>query len=175
MSTATEFVQRISDITQRDLDHNHSVSALYMNTVEELGEFAAALTIERGIKKKPLGESSQHEAVDFYICVASLYFASGGSMAMMYDFDEIIGISFGGKVMPGAVDEKFREAVKALGYLTEVGESPTFLFKQAFSLELMRIAHELILATGLSNEEMVEVGMRKLNKWEARLPAEEEV
>jgi hypothetical protein len=75
-----EFLYRVALITQSDLDKNHSVDLLFANTVEELGEYAAARTVEKGVKKKKLKESSTVEAVDLIICSLSLFFANGGTM-----------------------------------------------------------------------------------------------
>lgn len=75
-----EFLSRVADITKADLDKNHSIDVLFANTVEELGEYAAARTVEKGVKKKKLKEDSTVEAVDLIICSLSLFFANGGTM-----------------------------------------------------------------------------------------------
>jgi hypothetical protein len=75
-----DFILRTAVITQQDLDMNHSEDLLFKNTVEELGEYAAAKTVENGIKKKKLKESSLIEAVDLVICSLSLFFANGGKI-----------------------------------------------------------------------------------------------
>lgn len=75
-----EFISRVHTITDADLAMNHSEDLLFANTVEELGEYAAAKTVEKGIKKKNLKESSLVEAADLVICALSLFFASGGKM-----------------------------------------------------------------------------------------------
>jgi hypothetical protein len=75
-----EFLSRVSRITRADLDKNHSIDLLFANTVEELGEYAAARTVEKGVKKKKLKENSTVEAVDLIICSLSLFFANGGTM-----------------------------------------------------------------------------------------------
>lgn len=74
------FVERTKDITLRDLAQNHSVDILLNNAIEELGEFAAANTVEAGFKKKDLKESAKIEAVDVIICALSLFFAKGGTI-----------------------------------------------------------------------------------------------
>lgn len=74
------FLCRVKDITAADLAKNHSEDALFLNTVEELGEYAAAKTVERGIKDKDLKESSLVEAVDLIICSLSLFFLNGGTV-----------------------------------------------------------------------------------------------
>jgi hypothetical protein len=48
---------------------------------DELGEYAAAKTVEKGVKKKKLKESSLVESVDLIICSLSLFFANGGRFA----------------------------------------------------------------------------------------------
>lgn len=75
-----EFLIRVNSITKADLAKNHSEDLLFVNTVEELGEYAAAKTVEKGIKKKKLKESSTVEAVDLIICSLSLFFANNGTM-----------------------------------------------------------------------------------------------
>lgn len=75
-----DFLERVAAITKADLDKNHSEDLLFANTVEELGEYAAAKTVEKGIKKKTLKESSKIESVDLTICALSLFFANGGTL-----------------------------------------------------------------------------------------------
>lgn len=75
-----EFLSRIHGVTLADLAMNHSEELLFANTVEELGEYAAAKTVEKGAKKKKLKESSLVESVDLIICSLSLFFANGGKM-----------------------------------------------------------------------------------------------
>jgi hypothetical protein len=75
-----EFIARVKCITDKDLLKNHSEELLFANTVEELGEYAAAKTVEKGVKKKKLKESSLIESVDLVICSLSLFFANGGKL-----------------------------------------------------------------------------------------------
>jgi hypothetical protein len=75
-----DFLLRTAIITDRDLSKNHSEDLLFANTVEELGEYAAAKTVEKGVKKKKLKESSLIESVDLVICSLSLFFANGGTL-----------------------------------------------------------------------------------------------
>ena len=75
-----DFLLRTATITDRDLNKNHSEDLLFANTVEELGEYAAAKTVEKGVKKKKLKESSLIESVDLVICSLSLFFANGGTL-----------------------------------------------------------------------------------------------
>lgn len=75
------FMERTKDITLRDLAQNHSIDLLLTNATEELGEFAAAHTVEAGFKKKELKESAKIEAVDLTICALALFFAKGGTIA----------------------------------------------------------------------------------------------
>lgn len=80
MNNTKNLLNRIKEITLADLEKNHSVDLLFQNTVEELGEYAAARIVEQGIKTKELREHSWAEAIDLTICALSLYFASGGSL-----------------------------------------------------------------------------------------------
>ena len=75
-----DFILRTAAITQSDLEMNHSEELLFANTVEELGEYIAAKTVEKGIKRKKLKESSLVESVDLIICSLSLFFANGGKI-----------------------------------------------------------------------------------------------
>lgn len=75
-----EFLNRTQQITLQDLKTNNSIELLVNHAVEELGEFAAANTVESGYKKKELKESAKVEAVDLVICALSLFFAKGGTI-----------------------------------------------------------------------------------------------
>lgn len=76
--TLKKFHKRVCKITNDDLYSGHTETELFRNTVEELGEYAAAVTVEKGIKNKQLKESSKIEAVDLIICALSLFYAAGG-------------------------------------------------------------------------------------------------
>lgn len=73
------FLNRLQATTLKDLSINHSPDLLFRHTVEELGEYAAARTVEEGIKKKDLKENSLIESVDLVICALSLFYANGGT------------------------------------------------------------------------------------------------
>ena len=73
-----KFCQRVCKLALEDLSLN-GIDILLRHTQEELGEFAAALSIEQGVKNKPLRESSKVESLDTVICALSLYYASGGT------------------------------------------------------------------------------------------------
>lgn len=75
-----DLILRTASITEADLRKNHSEELLFANTVEELGEYAAAKTVEKGVKNKKLKESSLVESVDLIICSLSLFFANGGTI-----------------------------------------------------------------------------------------------
>jgi hypothetical protein len=79
-----DFLQRTAFITRKDLEKNHSEDALFRNTVEELGEYAAAKTVELKIKNKKLKESAKVEAIDLIICALSLYFNEGGTISDLH-------------------------------------------------------------------------------------------
>lgn len=82
LSDAIEkFLGRLMKITDDELANGHqSPDNLLRNTMEELGEYAAARTVELGLKNKTLKESAKVEAVDHLICSFSLYFAEGGTV-----------------------------------------------------------------------------------------------
>lgn len=73
------FLTEVRETTLADLEKNHDINLLFKNTVEEIGEFAKALTVEQGLKKKEINESSKHEAVDVVICALALFYARGGT------------------------------------------------------------------------------------------------
>jgi hypothetical protein len=83
-----DFLTKVNGITNKDLDKNHSEDLLFANTVEELGEYAAAKTVEKGIKKKKLKESSLTESVDLVICSLSLFFANGGTLEQLCEIGQ---------------------------------------------------------------------------------------
>lgn len=85
MST-DRFLDKVKKITKDDLKRNKSINLLLTHTIEELGEFANALTVEQGHKKKELKESSKQEAIDVVICGLSLFFASGGTKKELADY-----------------------------------------------------------------------------------------
>lgn len=73
-----DFLRKTQEITLADMKCGHDKDYLLRNTMEELGEYCSAVTIENKIKDKPLKESSRQEAVDVIICALSLFYASGG-------------------------------------------------------------------------------------------------
>ncbi len=83
------FIKDIFDTTIDDLNSGGTVDGLLTNTVEELGEYAGALTVEKGLKNKVLKESSMHEAVDLLICAFSLFKASGGTLKDFKSYGQI--------------------------------------------------------------------------------------
>lgn len=79
-----DFLDNVRSVTKEDIKQNKSIDVLFANTVEELGEYAAARTIEKGIKNKELKESSKIESVDLIICALSLFYASGGTQEQLH-------------------------------------------------------------------------------------------
>lgn len=73
-----EFLDRVKWLTALDLQKN-TIQDLFTHTAEELGELAGAMTIEKGVKKKPLTESAKWEAVDLTICALAMFYAHGGT------------------------------------------------------------------------------------------------
>jgi len=73
------FLDRVCQITLADLKTGHDLDYLFANAIEEMGEYAAAKTVEKGIKNKPLKETSKQEAVDVIICALSLFYGAGGT------------------------------------------------------------------------------------------------
>ena len=78
-TSVLKFLSHTRKITLADLEVGHGKNYLLRNTMEELGEYCAAVTITKGIKKKPLKETPQQEAVDLIICALSLFYAEGGT------------------------------------------------------------------------------------------------
>lgn len=78
--SVSKFLDRVKKITDKELSEGHqSADNLLRNTAEEFGEYAAARTVELGLKKKNLKESAKMEAIDLLICSLSLYYAEGGT------------------------------------------------------------------------------------------------
>jgi NTP pyrophosphatase (non-canonical NTP hydrolase) len=82
------FLNRLQATTLKDLATNHSPDLLFRHTVEELGEYAAAKTVEEGIKKKDLKENSLIESVDLVICALSLFYANGGTEEKLHEIGQ---------------------------------------------------------------------------------------
>jgi NTP pyrophosphatase (non-canonical NTP hydrolase) len=80
------FLSEVQKTTLADLEQNHNSDHLFRNTIEELGEFAKALTVEQGLKNKDLTETSTQEAVDVVICALALFYSSGGTDKMLADY-----------------------------------------------------------------------------------------
>ena len=79
----TSAFKRIEDLTDEQLKiPGEDVNSILGNTMEELGELAAAIRIEDGVTKKhkSLDEPSTVEAIDLVICALSVYFARGGEL-----------------------------------------------------------------------------------------------
>ena len=77
----TQFVERTLECTKIDMLSPNVVNRLFINTVEEVGELAAAITVEAGLKPhKILKEDAKTEAVDVMICALSVFFALGGTV-----------------------------------------------------------------------------------------------
>jgi hypothetical protein len=81
-----KFLERTKEITLADMATGHGKDYLLRNTMEELGEYCAAVTITQGIKKKPLKETARQEAVDVIICALSLFYAEGGTDEELADY-----------------------------------------------------------------------------------------
>ncbi len=74
-----KFLQRTREITLSDMATGHGRDYLLRNTMEELGEYSAAVTVSEGIKQKTLKETPKQEAIDVIICALSLFYAEGGT------------------------------------------------------------------------------------------------
>lgn len=71
------FIARIKEIV---IANNECIDDLMISLAEEHGELAAAISVERGRKKKEIEEVSSREAIDVIICGFALYFATGGKI-----------------------------------------------------------------------------------------------
>lgn len=77
---ALHFIDVVAILTRRSEAAGWTVDDMFRNLTEEVGELAAAISIERGVKKKPLDEPAGSEALDCVITALSIYFALGGSL-----------------------------------------------------------------------------------------------
>lgn len=86
------WMQEIQQVTFDDERAGHGVDDLLRNTMEELGEFAACVSVEDGHKphKDPadLKEVSQEEAIDLIICALSLFFIRAGSLEQLLTYGQ---------------------------------------------------------------------------------------
>jgi hypothetical protein len=80
------FIKDVQIVTLNDKEQGLTEDHLLKDAIEELGEYAAAKTVESGRKDKILKESSRIEAVDMIICSLALFFHGGGTIDQL---DEI--------------------------------------------------------------------------------------
>lgn len=83
-------LKEIKELTELQLEYE-DVYKIMAHTIEEFGEFSAAVCAEDGgvgkaYKKGTLKESSKEEGVDLIICAFSAFFARGGTIKQ---FNEI--------------------------------------------------------------------------------------
>jgi hypothetical protein len=83
-----ELWERIGRLTALDLEWAAAVEApenarwaLYASLLQEQGEFATAVQVERGIiRHKELDEPAYSEAIDVFICAAMMFFVCDGKV-----------------------------------------------------------------------------------------------
>ena len=82
---------KIEKLTKVDVE-NGGFEKIYISSVEEIGEFCRAYSIENkffGKAHKQLDEPASHEAVDFVICALSLFFYTHCDVEGVKPFDGI--------------------------------------------------------------------------------------
>jgi hypothetical protein len=79
-------IRRVRKITERDYCHGIGLSQLILSGIEELGEYARAVLVSRGFKKRAdLTEDSEAELLDLGICGIAMFWAAGGTEEMFLD------------------------------------------------------------------------------------------
>jgi hypothetical protein len=151
------FLDRTRKITLEDLVVNRHTSAIFRNTMEELGEVCNAVTIELGEKTKPLDESSKSESVDLLICVLSLYFVADG------DPDEL-------RLFRTNLSVPLEKMLASIGLnvckyeLTDMQSE-----RRDYMLEASILAAHVCYERGLLINDIIDIGNLKLSKWELGL------
>lgn len=74
-----EFIKRIKNVTDKDIEQGITKLQKMRGVIEELGEYAAASAVEDGLKNKQINETAKQEAVDLFISSLSLFYAEGGT------------------------------------------------------------------------------------------------
>lgn len=74
------YLKKIKDCVERDIASGGTIDDLLRSTMEELGEFSTACSIENGYKNRKLEEPAVSEAIDLIICSLALYFAKNGKI-----------------------------------------------------------------------------------------------
>lgn len=81
-------VDKLTDITRREVADGSNIDAFIRYTVDEFGEFCRAVSSEDGHNPRDLDEGSASEAVDLTICSLALFVHRGGTPDVFIDVME---------------------------------------------------------------------------------------
>jgi NTP pyrophosphatase (non-canonical NTP hydrolase) len=142
-------IERIVSLTKSD---GKSGEIFFLSLVEEVGELAKAIKVERGIvKHKKLEEGVEAEAADVFICAIGL--------ASLYGrVDE-----FNLKEFSQIVDGMFNMVVMAMGDISKSIASSDAYVINMYCLLIAQFSANLRKG---SLDEFYKVVMTKLDKWE---------
>lgn len=79
-----DMVEKIANIAPKDPAFD-SLGDMLLYSTEELGEIAACVATEKGLKNKKLKEPAYIECVDLIIASLGMYFACGGKKGDLAD------------------------------------------------------------------------------------------
>lgn len=160
------FLERVEELTTDPADR------LFLNTIEEFGEFAAALNVKGG-KKKSIDESAKQEAVDLVICSLTLVFANKGfDNSFLLDAQSYLDSQFSIEMDPtiesllkSCKDNVHKKDVLLDQMAIALGHYATY--KNFYSaIECFVSSLILYFSEDGTDNELVEYGMLKLDKYE---------
>jgi hypothetical protein len=164
---------KIEKLTKIDVE-NGGFEKIYISSVEEIGEFCRAYSIENkffGKVHKQLDEPASHEAVDFVICALSLFFYGYEKRVTDSNANEDVEklCDFISKEEEIEIVESHKLVAEIMRHLSLVNywhvkknndylQNTIALFQTGFYL--------FLLADG-KKDEFVDIMLKKLEKWES--------
>lgn len=88
-----EIIDKIRQLTKLAEEKGKGIDGIYLSCLEELGELARAIKIEDkipGNAHKSLDEPSYSEAIDLFICIASLEITKDPEVQFIHSYDDSI-------------------------------------------------------------------------------------
>ena len=158
-----KIIKRIKKLTELDLE-NKSNNELWASLLEELGEYARELKIEKkvfGNTYKTPDEGTHGELVDIFICAAALYFAQNGKLYEgLFEFELLDSLP--------VIDyekEKPKDEFDCLQTMTRYAAEYNTLHGRYSMFNLATYSASLY-CLNKTPEEFVDYCTKKLNKWE---------